>query len=71
LVEVEGRSPRAETPPQLVAPWETTRLEALALRAGMDANELRELLYDEIERRRVAQAGDGPETTPGPHRQRI
>jgi hypothetical protein len=34
----------------------TDRVEALALRAGVDANELRELLYDEIERRR----GEGP-----------
>ena len=39
-------------PPPRSALDEPTRLEALALRAGMDANELRELLYDEIERRR-------------------
>jgi len=39
----------------------------LALRVGIDANELRELLYDEIERRRVAQAGDGDNVTPVSH----
>ena len=39
-------------PPPRSATGEATRLEALALRAGVDANELRELLYDAIERRR-------------------
>jgi hypothetical protein len=47
-------------PPPRSALDEPTRLEALALRAGVDANELRELLYDEIERRRNG-TGSTPE----------
>jgi hypothetical protein len=39
--------------------------------ADRDDEELRGLLEREIERRRVAQTGDIPETTPGPHHQRI
>jgi hypothetical protein len=46
------QSPNFWIPAPRSAPWEVTRLEALALRAGVDANELREFLYDEIERRR-------------------
>jgi hypothetical protein len=74
--------PRGALPPQ------PTRLEQLAELAGIDPDELRALLREEIEEAEhklmqavlaeawaasaaVAPAADGPETTPGPHQQRI
>lgn len=48
-----------------------TSLETLAVRAGLDPEELRVLLEREVERRRVVHDGDSPETPPGHHRQRI
>ena len=74
--------PRGALPPQ------PTRLEQLAELAGVDPDDLRELLRDEIEEAEhrlrqavlaeaiaestsVASAADGPETTRGPHQQRI
>ena len=48
-----------------------TRLELLAEELGVDADTYRDLLRDEIERRRVACAGDGPDVTPVAHRHEI
>jgi hypothetical protein len=65
-------------------PREPTALERLAELAGVDPDAIRALLRAEIEEAErelmravlaenasVAPAADGPETTPGPHRQRI
>jgi hypothetical protein len=45
-------------------------MELLARELGASPDELRWWLRDEIALR-VAQAGGNPETTPGPHQQRI
>jgi predicted kinase len=59
-------------------PWPRTRLEQLAKQAGVDDEELRAFLYEEIDRRRREQrSGDhtatiaadalSPETMEAPH----
>lgn len=67
-------SPNFTVPPPQWSTWEPTKLEALALRAGVAADELREILYCEIERRRgelqtdckptVRNPADTPNTIP-------
>ena len=52
-------------------PYEPTPLEVLATRIGIEDEDFRQLLCDEIQRRGVASADENPETTPGPHQHRI
>ena len=52
-------------------PHPPTELERIAAKWGIDDEDLRQLLRDEIQRRRVASAGDEPETTPRPHQHGI
>jgi predicted DsbA family dithiol-disulfide isomerase len=46
-------------------------LERIAARMGIDDEDFRELLRDEIARRRVAPDGDSPEAPPMHHQQGI
>jgi hypothetical protein len=45
-------SPNFEPPRRRSWPWPATRLEVIAARAGLDDEQLRALLYAEVERRR-------------------